>query len=128
MRVRDLGDRDGTGDGTEGVEALGDGPGQALALRLVLDVARREVDGGEVGRYQGLQASAGALGGEVAVGAVGPNDEAELDFVVERCAAGADDGAGVGEQDRGGRFEEEEGLRRAGRGEFGDVVAEGRGC
>jgi hypothetical protein len=62
-------------------------------------------------------------GGEVAVRAVGPDDEAELDFMVEGCAAGPDDGAGVGGKDGGWGFEEEEGLRGPGGGEFGDVVA-----
>ena len=43
--------------------------------------------------------------------------------MVQRHAARADDGPGGGRQERGGRFEEEEGLRRAPGGEFGDVLA-----
>jgi hypothetical protein len=121
MRIRDLRHRDSGGDRTERVEALGDRPGQALALRFVLDVARREVDGSEVVRYQRPKVTAG--GGEVAVGAVGTDNEAELDFMVQGCAGGADDGTSVGDQDRGGRLEEEEGLRRTRGGELGYVVA-----
>ena len=63
--------------------------------------------------------------GEVFVGAVGADDEAELDFVVERYAAGADARACAGREDRGGWFEEEEGLGGPGGVEFGDVVAVG---
>jgi hypothetical protein len=65
----------------------------------------------------------GKGGREVAVRAVGPDDEAELDFMVEGCAVGPDDGAGVGGKNGGWGFEEEEGLRGTGGGEFGDVVA-----
>ena len=46
--------------------------------------------------------------------------------MVEGCAVRADDGAGVGGKNGGWGFEEEEGLRGAGGGEFGDVVAERR--
>ena len=128
--VGNLGHGDGRRDGAEGVEALGDGPGQALALCLVLDVARRQVDGREVVRDDGVEAEegGGGGGGQVVVGpaaaaAVGPDDEAELDFVVQRRPGGADHGAGAGGVEGGGRFEEEEGLRGAGGGEFGNVVA-----
>ena len=48
MRIRDRGERDGRRDGAEGVEALGRGPGKTLALGFILDVARGEVDGGDV--------------------------------------------------------------------------------
>lgn len=65
----------------------------------------------------------GKGGREVAVRAVGPDDEAEFDFMVEGCAVGPDDRAGVGGKKGGRWFEEEEGLRGAGGGEFGDVVA-----
>lgn len=43
--------------------------------------------------------------------------------MVEGCAVRADDGAGVGSKNGGWRFEEEEWLRGAGGGEFGDVVS-----
>jgi hypothetical protein len=49
------------------------------------------------------------------------HDEPELDFIVQRDAAGSDAGAARG--DAAGGFEEEEGLRGAGGGEFGYVVA-----
>jgi hypothetical protein len=65
----------------------------------------------------------GKGGREVTVRAVGPDDEAELDFMVEGRAVGPDDGACVGGKNGGWRFEEEEGLRGTGGGEFGDVVA-----
>lgn len=48
--------------------------------------------------------------------------EAEFDFEVEVYACGAEDGAFGGEEDGGGRFEEEEGLFGALVVEFGDVV------
>ena len=123
MRIRDFSHGDRVRDGTEGVEALGGCPWQALALRFVLDVARREVDGREVVRYHARQAILGKGGREVAVRAVRPDDDAELDFMMEGCAVGSDDGAGVGGKNGGWGFEEEEGLRGAGGGEFGDVVA-----
>jgi hypothetical protein len=123
VRIRDFSHGDRVRDRTEGVEALGGCPWQALALRFVLDVARREVDGREVVRYHTRQAILGKGGREVAVRAVGPDDDAELDFMVEGCAVGSDDGAGVGGKNGGWGFEEEEWLRGAGGGEFGDVVA-----
>ena len=43
--------------------------------------------------------------------------------MVEGCAVRANDGAGVGGKNGGWGFEEEERLRGAGGGEFGDVVA-----
>ena len=48
--------------------------------------------------------------------------------MVEGCTVRADDGAGVGGKNGGWGFEEEEGLRRAGGREFGDVVAGRRIC
>ena len=47
--VRDLGRGDGGGDGQEGVEALGDGPGEALGFCFVLRVARGHVQRQQVG-------------------------------------------------------------------------------
>jgi hypothetical protein len=43
--------------------------------------------------------------------------------VVQRCAAGPDDGAGARDVQGGRRLEEEEGLRGARGGELGYVVA-----
>ena len=45
VRVLDARLGDELGDGHEGVEALGDGPGEALFLGFVLDVAGSHVDG-----------------------------------------------------------------------------------
>ena len=119
-------------DRQEGVEALADGPGEAFAFRFVLRVARGHVDGEEVGGHDvGGRGGVGEVFVDVRVGfgveGWGADDEAEFDFVVERDACGADDGAGGGGEDGGGGFEEEEGLGGAGGGEFGDVVAVGRG-
>ena len=52
-----------------------------------------------------------------------PDYQAQLDFMVQVHAFGADDGAGFGEEDGGGWFEEEEGLRGARGRELGYVVA-----
>ena len=51
VRVLDARLGDKLGDGHEGVEALGDGPGEALLLRLVLHVAGGHVDGEEVAYF-----------------------------------------------------------------------------
>lgn len=48
MRVGNLGFEDLLGNGEEGIEAFGNGPGQALLLRLILDIARGHVDCEEV--------------------------------------------------------------------------------
>lgn len=48
VRVGDGGLGDQVADGHEGVEPFGDGPGEALFLCLVLDVAGGEVDGEDV--------------------------------------------------------------------------------
>lgn len=48
MRVGDLGFEDLLGNGEEGIEAFRNGPGQALLLCLVLDIARGHIDGEEV--------------------------------------------------------------------------------
>lgn len=59
--------------------------------------------------------------GEVAEG--GPDNQPELDLVVEGYSEGTDAGAGVGREDRCGGLEEEEGAGGTRGGELGDVVA-----
>jgi hypothetical protein len=111
-------------DRTKGIEPLGDRPRQALPLRVVLHVARGEVDGEAVGAY-GAGDGRRVRGQREILQASG-DDEAELDLVVQVRAARPDDGARIGRQQRAGGFEEEEWLCRARGGELGDVVAGGR--
>ena len=106
VRVRDLRQRNRVRDRQERVEALADGPGEALALGFVLRVARGHVEGqqvgGDVGEDGGVVREVleiWGVGGRVALGLgggrVGADDEAELGFVVEGCALRAEDGGGV---------------------------------
>ena len=122
MRIGDPRRGDGLRNGAEGIEPLRDAPRQALALRLVLHVARGQVDGEAVGLHYFLHDRV-VVGGEVPVRSAGPDDGGQLDFVVEGDAAGADDGAGVRGEDRRGGLEEEEGLFGARGRELGYVVA-----
>lgn len=48
MRVRDLRFEDFLGNGKEGIKAFRNGPGQALLLRFILDIARGHIDGEKV--------------------------------------------------------------------------------
>lgn len=121
MRIPDLVLRNPLRDGQERVEALGDAPRQAFALRLVLDVAGRHVDADEVAVYR-VEGGGGVCRREVSVRAMGPNDDAELDLMVEGRAVGPDDGPCRRGQDGGGGLEEEEGLGGPRGGKFGDVV------
>lgn len=125
MRIRDLVLRYPFRDRQEGVKPLGDAPGEAFALCFVLHVAGCHVDADEIAVDCG-EGGRGIGGREVAVGTASADDEAELDFMVQGCADGADTGASGGWEDGGGGFEEEEGLRGARGGEFGYVVSIGR--
>lgn len=119
MRVGNLARRNGSRNRQESVEALCDAPRQALLLGLLLDVAAGHVDGEQVALDAGQPALGVVL---VDVAERLADHDAELDFVVEVDAAGAEDGALVGKEDGGGGLEEEEGLLGALVVELLDVV------
>lgn len=119
MRVGNLARRNRSRNRQESVEALCNAPRQALLLGLLLDVAAGHVDGEQVALDAG-QPALGVILVDVAERLA--DYDAELDFVVEVNAAGAEDGAFVGEEYGGGGLEEEEGLLGALVVELLDVV------
>jgi hypothetical protein len=114
MRILDLARRNRAGHRQESVETFGNAPGQTLLLGFLLHIAAGHVDGQQVALDRGHPGLGVVL---VDVAERLADHDAELDFVVEVHAAGAEDGAFGGEQDGGGGLEEEEGL-------FGPLVVE----
>jgi len=119
VRVGNLARRNRSRDRQESIETLRDTPRQALLLGLVLHVAAGHVDGEQVALDAGHPARGVVL---VDVAQRLADHDSELDFVVQVDAAGAEDGAFVGEEDGGGGLEEEEGLLGALVVELFDVV------
>ena len=107
MRVGDGGFRYIFRDGEEGIETLSRRPRDPFLLGLVLYVASRHVDADGIAG-NGVQGTFFVVGGQIPD--LAAHDQGELDFIVEVDASGAEDGTPARLEDRGGRFEEEEGF------------------